>query len=286
VSWRILAHQRPVSCAGSLKLTFGATGYHPTVTGASRACLRYQARALSARCCHTALRQLLIGTLPGPLQTSTMKSSAVGSPQAVRSPRITDMMRRLAIALPLALVLAPGTGLLVPGASAQLDAGSNDAQDGAGWTGTTHPDDVISARRWLMDELEQLIRPIDAFAAGDPADAGRLREAAATVAAMLATVPHLFPPTTDRYDPTADVPDTLAMPAIWQDFDAFYRLATASTSAAETLAGADAGSLRQAAATLRASCDACHALYLRPWEPAGVTSEDLEFDFDAIFAPD
>jgi cytochrome c556 len=192
------------------------------------------------------------------------------------------MKRRIPIALPALLAAL----LLMHGAAAQQDAGIGSVGEQAGWTGITHPDDVISARRWLMDELEQLIRPIDAFAAGDPADADRLRETATTIAAMLAVVPHLFPPTTDRYDPDAAIPDTLAMPAIWENFDAFYQFATASTSAAESLAGATPSAMRQAAATLRASCDACHALYLRPWEPAGVTSEDLQFDFDAIFAPD
>ncbi len=192
------------------------------------------------------------------------------------------MKRRISMALPALLAAL----LLMHGAAAQQDAGSGSVSEQAGWTGVSHPDDVISARRWLMDELEQLIRPIDAFAAGDPADTDRLRETATSIAAMLAVVPHLFPPTTDRYDPDAAIPDTLAMPAIWENFDAFYRFATVSTAAAEALAGADSNAMRAAAATLRASCDACHALYLRPWEPAGVTSEDLQFDFDAIFAPD
>lgn len=192
------------------------------------------------------------------------------------------MFQRISIAALAALV----TVLLTHGVAAQHDARPDSVHEQPGWTGVSHPEDVISTRRLLMDELQQLIRPIDAYAAGEPAEAEQLREAARSIAAIMAAVPHLYPPTTDRYDAGAEVPDTLALPAIWQDFDTFYRLATASVAAADALFATDSGATRQAAVTLRASCDACHALYLRPWEPAGVSSEDLEFDFDAIFAPD
>ena len=44
--------------------------------------------------------------------------------------------------------------------------------------------------------------------------------------------------------------------------------------------------LRTAALALRATCDACHAINLRPYEPSEVTEEDLDFDFDSIFKKD
>ena len=39
---------------------------------------------------------------------------------------------------------------------------------------------------------------------------------------MLLAVPLLFPPTTNLYDPKAETPTTIALPAIWQSFPAFY----------------------------------------------------------------
>ena len=45
---------------------------------------------------------------------------------------------------------------------------------------------------------------------------------------MLLALPHLFPPTTNLYDPKAAQPATLALPPIWKDFDSFYTLAGAA----------------------------------------------------------
>jgi cytochrome c556 len=155
--------------------------------------------------------------------------------------------------------------------------------DGPAWTGRAYPQDVIAARQELMTQIEQLMRPIDTFASGESGDAAPLRAAASSVAAMLAAVPHLFPPTTNLYDPAAEMPVTLALPAVWTDFRTFYELAAASHGAATRLAAAtEPAGLRGAAQGLRASCDACHALYLRPYVPSGVSSEDLEFDFESV----
>jgi hypothetical protein len=43
-----------------------------------------------------------------------------------------------------------------------------------------------------------------------------------------------------------------------------------------------ASELRAAGLSLRASCDACHALYLRPYVRGEVSQEDLDFDFDSV----
>src|SRR5690606_5898783 len=131
---------------------------------------------------------------------------------------------------------------------------------GPGWTGATHADDVIAARRGLMLELQQQMQPIDSHAAGEPAEPADLREAARAIAAMLGTVPHLFPPTTDRYDPEAEIPATLALPAVWEDFDGFYSLASAAAAAAANMvATGRAAALPAAARALRGACDACHS---------------------------
>jgi cytochrome c556 len=188
------------------------------------------------------------------------------------------MHRMFAARLPLAAALV---------VSASALAQSPSGVDGPGWTGATHPHEVIVARQALMAEIERLMRPIDGHAAGDAADAEEIRGAAESIAAMLLSVPHLFPPTTNLYDPAGDAGSTLALPAVWQDFAAFYALSSAAASAAAALA--DTPSPRDTAAgaaRLRASCDACHALYLRPYSPAGVSSEDLDFDFDSLFPPD
>ena len=153
---------------------------------------------------------------------------------------------------------------------------------GPGWTGITNPKDVITARQELMEEIENLMQPIDTIQVEDVDDPDRLRASAATLSAMLLALPHLFPPTTNRYDPKAEQPATLALPAIWKDFGSFYTLAAAASSAAQTMAETKGKEpLRTASRRLRASCDACHALYLRKYEPPKVLDSDLEFDFDS-----
>ncbi|HEY8521462.1 MAG TPA: cytochrome c [Gammaproteobacteria bacterium] len=179
-----------------------------------------------------------------------------------------------------ALVAASGLAVL---ALAQAQAPADDPA----WTGVARAADVIAARQALMAELERLMEPIDIATTGAESDPAALREAAGTVATMLLAVPHLFPPTTNLYDPEAEQPQTLALPAIWENFDAFYAMATAASAAAtEMAATTDPAALPDAARKLRASCDACHAPYLRPYVPRQVSEEDLNFDFDSIFQKD
>jgi cytochrome c556 len=153
---------------------------------------------------------------------------------------------------------------------------------GPGWTGITNPKDVITARQELMEHIEVLMEPIDTIQVKDTNDLDKLRGNAETISAMLLAVPHLFPPTTNLYDPKAPMPETLALPPIWKNFGSFYKLAAAASSAAEAMAETKGkASLKTASLELRASCDACHALYLRPYVPPGVLDSDLEFDFDS-----
>ena len=180
------------------------------------------------------------------------------------------------------LSLLPAAALLwAAAATAQPDTSGE-----PGWTGSTHPNDVIAARRALMLELQERMQPIDSHAAGEAADPDALREAARTIAAMLAATPHLFPPTTNRYDPEAEAPVTVALPVIWDDFDAFYSLASAAAAAAERMAATEAAAdLPAAARALRGACDACHSVYMREYAAPEVSPEDLEFDFDSLFGP-
>ncbi len=152
---------------------------------------------------------------------------------------------------------------------------------GPGWTGITHPKDVITARQELMEHIELLMEPIDTIQVKPVRDPERLHAQAETISAMLLAVPHLFPPTTNRFDPKAQLPQTRALPTIWKNFDDFYALAHAASRAAEAMAQATGDArLRQASLQLRASCDACHALYLRPYHPPQVLPSDYQFDFD------
>jgi cytochrome c556 len=159
-------------------------------------------------------------------------------------------------------------------------------KEGPGWTGLTRPSEVISARQVLMMEIERVMRPVDTYAAGEPATPESVREAAVPVAVMLRVVPHLFPLTTNLYSDDPATP-TLALPLIWEEFESFERVAAASSSVAEALAMApDDDALRTAAKTLRVTCDACHTRYLRPYVPQGISSEDLEFDFESVLPND
>ena len=153
---------------------------------------------------------------------------------------------------------------------------------GPSWTGLTKPQDVIAARQELMEHIEELMEPIDTITiqTGPVNDVERLHQNADVVGAMLAALPHLFPPTTNLYDPKVIEPRTLALPTIWKDFDSFYRLAAAAREAAERMVQTQGDEqLRDASRALRGSCDGCHALFLRRYEPPKVLDSDREFDF-------
>ena len=111
-----------------------------------------------------------------------------------------------------------------------------------------------------------------------------IRANASIIGAMLLSLPHLFPPTTNLYDPKVEMPKTLALPPIWKDFGSFYKLAAAAASAADAMeetTSNDRQVLSAASLRLRASCDACHVLFLRKYEPPRVRDSDLNFDFDS-----
>jgi cytochrome c556 len=161
-------------------------------------------------------------------------------------------------------------------------AASADPGSGPGWTGLTNPKDVITARQELMEHIEILMEPIDTIQVEDVRNPEQLRGNAATIEAMLLAVPHLFPPTTDLYDPKVEEPATLALPGIWKNFESFYKLATAAATAAEKMSETKGKEpLRAASRALRASCDACHTLYLRPYVPPKVLDSDRNFDFES-----
>jgi cytochrome c556 len=155
--------------------------------------------------------------------------------------------------------------------------------DGPGWTGLTNPKDVIAAREALMLTAERIMEPIDELEIAPPKDPDRIRAAARNIADLMLAVPHLFPPTTNLYDPKAAIPETLALPAIWQSFPSFYALAAAASASAKKLSEIrDTDEFHDAGDALRDTCDACHTPYLKPYVPSTVTPEDLNFDFDSV----
>ena len=188
-------------------------------------------------------------------------------------------MKRIFI---MCLTFATAVGL----AGAAL-AGKPVPGQGQGWTGVTNPQDLILARDMLMVELEELMKPIDTYTVDDTISPKTITANAKTISAMLLAVPHLFPPTTNLYNPKAEQPVTLALPRIWKEFPSFYAMASAASSSADTLAyttGPDA--LHTGALNLREACEACHDLFLLPYEPQKPTAEDLNFDFDSVFKKD
>ena len=179
----------------------------------------------------------------------------------------------------------PATGTTQPPPPAAAESAA--VASGVGWTGVTHPAELIEARMELMVHMEERMKPLDLLDVQPVKDPQAIRAAAESVAVMLHAVPHLFPPTTNLYDPASTEPATIALPAIWEQFDNFHALARASITAAEAVAATtDARQLPAASRALRGSCDACHAVYLRKYEPPKVSEADRGFDFDAaIGAP-
>jgi cytochrome c556 len=178
------------------------------------------------------------------------------------------------------IAVVAANGLSGPAVAQQPSAPS--AADGPGWTGLTNPKDVIAAREALMVAIERLMEPIDSIEVEPPKDPTKVTAAAARISELLLALPHLFPPTTNLYDPKSDMPETLALPAIWESFPNFYQLAAAASAAAKKLSSTSGTEQLDAAGeALRGTCDACHALYLRPYVPSKVNQDDLNFDFDS-----
>jgi cytochrome c556 len=185
----------------------------------------------------------------------------------------------------LAALLAPVllTVLVCVGPST-VGAQPSDSVGEPAWTGANRPSDVVAARQVLMLEIGRLMRPVDAVAADDREPVSDdLRSQAESIEHLLQAVPHLFPPSTNLYDEHDDPPPTAALPAIWQSFPQFYAANEAAILSARALSTAAANDARAAAAALRASCDGCHAVYVKAYTPPTISDEDRDFDFDSLF---
>jgi len=167
-----------------------------------------------------------------------------------------------------------------PAASQAPAAAGAAPTSGPGWTGLTSPTDVIAARDALMKEIEQLMIPLDSYTAGDKFNPDVLRANAAGVARLLKIVPHLFPPTTNLYEKDSKTPATLALPRLWQNFDAFTIMAQNAQKVADQAASTqDPVTLKQKALDIRAACAACHDAFLLTYKPEAASQKDASFDF-------
>jgi len=149
--------------------------------------------------------------------------------------------------------------------------------------GVTAPEEIVAARTNLMLVLEQLMIPLDYFTAGDDYPLDMLQANAENVGTLMTITPHLFPPSTNLYDPDAEVPETLALPAIWEDFATFRAMSEAASATALAAASeSDPDAFLQAALDIRATCTACHDQFVRAYVPETVNDDDLTFDFGAF----
>ena len=85
---------------------------------------------------------------------------------------------------------------------------------------------------------------------------------------MLMAFPHLFPASTNQWTAGADrdpATDTFASPDVWTDMADFYQRATeAAKLAFDASRARRSDSFRPLVAQLRAACNACHAVYMKP----------------------
>jgi cytochrome c556 len=128
--------------------------------------------------------------------------------------------------------------------------------------------DTIFARKILMgaidmnmDEIETMLAPGGKF---EPAEAV---EHSDTISIMLMSFPHLFPSSTNQWQPNVDrdpATDTAASPDLWRNFPDFYQRAqTASKLALDATRAKNGNEFKGLIVQLRAACNACHAAYMK-----------------------
>ena len=127
--------------------------------------------------------------------------------------------------------------------------------------------DVVYGRQILMSEIEAQMAPIDLAAIGEDFDLADSQVRASAVSAMLGVTPYLFPAGTDM-DATADSDfPSVAMPAVWDSPDAFKAMADQGAALAFELSQTgDEAAFREKSAELRELCNACHAVFMKPYE--------------------
>jgi cytochrome c556 len=125
--------------------------------------------------------------------------------------------------------------------------------------------DIIAARKALMDTIANNMYPIDQMRETGKYDLEKGRASADAISAMLMAFPYLFPATTNTWTdkaPRDSVRDTFASPAVWQAYTAFLKGAQAASKIAFDMSRAENNTdFRVGARELRLACDTCHADY-------------------------
>jgi cytochrome c556 len=130
------------------------------------------------------------------------------------------------------------------------------------------PADAIFARKTVMDTLSTKMDEIEtATASTQKIDLAAANEQADIVSVLLMAFPHLFPAATNQWKPNVDKDpgtDTFAAPEVWTQYTDFYKRSTeASKLAFDASRATEEAEFRAAVAKLRASCDGCHAVYMK-----------------------
>jgi cytochrome c556 len=144
---------------------------------------------------------------------------------------------------------------------------------GTGWTASAQDqsaakvEDVIVARKTVMDTLSDNMDQIEQMISTNKIDLNDAHEHADTISVMLMAFPHLFPPASNQWKPGVDidpVTGTYASPDVWSKFPDFYKRAGDASKTAYDMSRADkVDELKSKTAELRTACNACHAAYLK-----------------------
>jgi cytochrome c556 len=128
-------------------------------------------------------------------------------------------------------------------------------------------EDVIVARKTMMDTLSDNMDQIEQMISTNKIDLNDAHEHADTISVMLMAFPHLFPPASNQWKPGADidpVTGTYASPDVWSKFPDFYKRAGDASKTAYDMSRADKiDALKSKTAELRTACNACHTAYLK-----------------------
>ena len=128
-------------------------------------------------------------------------------------------------------------------------------------------EDVILARKTLMDAVEENANRIGDMISARKINLAEARNCGDTIAVLLMAFPHLFPPESNQWREGAEadpVRGTLAAPEIWEDFAGFYKLAAAAAARADELRHAtDEEEVKALHRSLGNICDSCHGLYMK-----------------------
>jgi cytochrome c556 len=144
---------------------------------------------------------------------------------------------------------------------------------GTGWMAAAQDqsaakvEDVIVARKTMMDTLSDNMDQIEQMISTNKIDLNDAHEHADTISVMLMAFPHVFPPASNQWKPGTDidpVTGTYASPDLWTKFSDFYKRAGDASKTAYDMSRADKpDELKSRTKELRAACDGCHAAYLK-----------------------